>query len=679
MKNQTNIKKLYNKQKELWQKANIDIFGLTNQYTLEKCLDKYWINGTNLLKEKLLTGTLSNQDLMVDNSWGLELGNGSIWLTGLFNLNSVEKKRLVKLPIVTDIGYKINDIEYALRIKAEPNNFLIRKKHGKIRLSIPTKDGKKKYVIFENGKWSDNKDHFNHIHPENYRYLSAIINESVNKNNYIQALEKMPEYDMHSTIYFTYTWSDIVKNLVLFSKKNVDPVTNNTIAYTSLLKKQSYYGDTNKAIDFVIVESKLEELLTTREISYVRKIKGSSYVPAFYFTDTVNLFDIYKTPTSGLAGRNRLLLDDLYIEGSTIKSDKYITNQWEIIFNSRKKQNLSCLSIAPYNYLNDAKRIMMLSKHRTQAVPVIGENSDLTHGVEARILFADIGVYNNGDSIIISESFAKRLETNIFYTFKTRIKHGWEVGDTLTPDDLLLIDYRDRYRKWKDIKVVTVKKNSITISAKDPFMVGDKLSNYHGSKGIVSLILPDDEMPCLIKDASDNMLSGPVDIIVSGLSIYKRKSLGQLVESVTKAIGIDELPINKLLLYKDKIKDFDKKSKFKFKGKTFQAPCGINTIIRLNHDAWTKISMSPNYDKSNKSNLHLAEMETLNLAARGYTNILQETANRDLNHNPSAERDALYAQKTGIMDFKPNNLDRFDQYLKFLGFDVSVEEGFSND
>ena len=54
---------------------------------------------------------------------------------------------------------------------------------------------------------------------------------------------------------------------------------------------------------------------------------------------------------------------------------------------------------------------------------------------------------------------------------------------------------------------------------------GDKLSNRHGSKGVVSQILPDEDMPHL-QDGT------PVDLVFSFLGLHTRMNLGQLREAV---------------------------------------------------------------------------------------------------------------------------------------------------
>jgi DNA-directed RNA polymerase beta subunit len=62
--------------------------------------------------------------------------------------------------------------------------------------------------------------------------------------------------------------------------------------------------------------------------------------------------------------------------------------------------------------------------------------------------------------------------------------------------------------------------------------VGDKLTGMHGNKGIVSLILPDNQMPY-------NKNSGkPADILINPASVTSRINLGQLMETVASKIAV---------------------------------------------------------------------------------------------------------------------------------------------
>jgi DNA-directed RNA polymerase subunit beta len=65
---------------------------------------------------------------------------------------------------------------------------------------------------------------------------------------------------------------------------------------------------------------------------------------------------------------------------------------------------------------------------------------------------------------------------------------------------------------------------NVGVRANVPMMVGDKLSNRFGGKGVISDIIPDDKMP---RDAQDR----PIDVILSPLGIISRTNSSQLLEA----------------------------------------------------------------------------------------------------------------------------------------------------
>ncbi len=66
-----------------------------------------------------------------------------------------------------------------------------------------------------------------------------------------------------------------------------------------------------------------------------------------------------------------------------------------------------------------------------------------------------------------------------------------------------------------------------TIEEERALEIGDKLSNRHGGKGVVSAIVADDQMPCFI-DASGQ--HRPTEIILNPLGVLARLNVGQLYE-----------------------------------------------------------------------------------------------------------------------------------------------------
>jgi len=64
----------------------------------------------------------------------------------------------------------------------------------------------------------------------------------------------------------------------------------------------------------------------------------------------------------------------------------------------------------------------------------------------------------------------------------------------------------------------------VWVAQKRKISVGDKMSGRHGNKGVVSIILPEEDMPFL-PDGT------PVDIVLNPLSVPSRMNIGQVLES----------------------------------------------------------------------------------------------------------------------------------------------------
>jgi len=69
-----------------------------------------------------------------------------------------------------------------------------------------------------------------------------------------------------------------------------------------------------------------------------------------------------------------------------------------------------------------------------------------------------------------------------------------------------------------------IKRVEVEIAQLRKVRAGDKLAGRHGNKGIISKILPAEEMPFL-EDGT------PVDIILSPLSVVSRMNIGQILET----------------------------------------------------------------------------------------------------------------------------------------------------
>jgi len=200
-------------------------------------------------------------------------------------------------------------------------------------------------------------------------------------------------------------------------------------------------------------------------------------------------------------------------------------------------------------------------------------------------------------------------------------------------------------RKNKDEMEVGVNEIiKVTIAQKRNIKVGDKMTGRHGNKGIVSKILPVEDMPFMADGT-------PVDIVLNPLGVPSRLNIGQLLEVhlglVAKALGwkvatpvfngATEQDIQKLLeengLPRDgKMQLYDGRTGEPFENKT---TVGYMYMLKLHHMVDTKIharstgayslvTQQPLGGKAQFGGQRMGEMEVWALEAYGAAHILQE-------------------------------------------------------
>ncbi len=81
----------------------------------------------------------------------------------------------------------------------------------------------------------------------------------------------------------------------------------------------------------------------------------------------------------------------------------------------------------------------------------------------------------------------------------------------------------EKIRKGDELPVGVNKLVKVYIMNKCKISVGDKISGRHGNKGVVSRILPEEDMPYLADGT-------PVEIVLNPLSVPSRMNIGQLME-----------------------------------------------------------------------------------------------------------------------------------------------------
>jgi len=82
----------------------------------------------------------------------------------------------------------------------------------------------------------------------------------------------------------------------------------------------------------------------------------------------------------------------------------------------------------------------------------------------------------------------------------------------------------DRIRRGDELPAGVLKRVVVYVATKRKLQVGDKMAGRHGNKGIVSRIMPEEDMPFLEDGRS-------VDVVLNPLGVPSRMNVGQLLET----------------------------------------------------------------------------------------------------------------------------------------------------
>jgi DNA-directed RNA polymerase subunit beta len=101
--------------------------------------------------------------------------------------------------------------------------------------------------------------------------------------------------------------------------------------------------------------------------------------------------------------------------------------------------------------------------------------------------------------------------------------------------DRMLEERVGRLRRGDDLPPGVIKMVKVYVAVKRKLSVGDKMAGRHGNKGVVSRILPEEDMPYL-PDGT------PVEIVLNPLGVPSRMNVGQILEThlgwAARALGL---------------------------------------------------------------------------------------------------------------------------------------------
>ncbi len=279
----------------------------------------------------------------------------------------------------------------------------------------------------------------------------------------------------------------------------------------------------------------------------------------------------------------------------------------------------------------------------------------------------------------VGEDARKNLDANGIIKIGTEVKEGDILVGKVTPkgvqeltseEKLLHAIFGEKTREVRDtslrvehgaggvvhdVKVYT-KENSdelpsgvskvirVYIIQKRKIQVGDKMSGRHGNKGVISLVLPEEDMPYLPDGR-------PVDVMLNPLGVPSRMNIGQILElhlgMAGKRLGVHyATPVFDSASWEE-IQEQMKEAKMSEDGKTIlyngrtgepfdqRISVGVMYMVKLHHmvddklharatGPYSLVTQQPLGGKAQFGGQRFGEMEVWALYAYGAANVLQE-------------------------------------------------------
>ena len=101
--------------------------------------------------------------------------------------------------------------------------------------------------------------------------------------------------------------------------------------------------------------------------------------------------------------------------------------------------------------------------------------------------------------------------------------------------DGMFEERKSRLRRGDDLPPGVIKMVKVYVAVKRKLSVGDKMAGRHGNKGVVSKVLPEEDMPYLPNGT-------PVEIVLNPLGVPSRMNVGQILEThlgwAARALGL---------------------------------------------------------------------------------------------------------------------------------------------
>ncbi len=251
-----------------------------------------------------------------------------------------------------------------------------------------------------------------------------------------------------------------------------------------------------------------------------------------------------------------------------------------------------------------------------------------------------------------------------------------------------------RLRRGDELPPGVIKWVKVFIAMKRKVQVGDKMAGRHGNKGVVSRVLPEEDLPYLADGT-------PVDVVLNPLGVPSRMNVGQILEThlgwAAKVLGIHvatpvfdgttETDIKNLLAEaklpsSGQTRLYDGKTGEAFRG---EVTVGQMYMLKLHHlvddkiharsnGPYSLVTQQPLGGKAQFGGQRLGEMEVWALQSYGAASTLQEflTVKSDDVAGRSRIYEAIVKGEPFLEAGLPESFNVLIKELQSLGLDVEL-------
>jgi len=254
----------------------------------------------------------------------------------------------------------------------------------------------------------------------------------------------------------------------------------------------------------------------------------------------------------------------------------------------------------------------------------------------------------------------------------------------------------DRIRRGDELPAGVLKRVVVYVATKRKLQVGDKMAGRHGNKGIVSRIMPEEDMPFLEDGRS-------VDVVLNPLGVPSRMNVGQLLEThlgwAAKVLGFHcETPVFNGATEQE-IRDLLKEAGLPQDGKAVvmdghtglpfeqKVTVGYIYMLKLNHlvdekiharsiGPYSLVTQQPLGGKAHFGGQRFGEMEVWALEAYGAAFTLQEmlTVKSDDVTGRSRIYEAIVKGEQALSPGIPESFNVLVKELQGLCLDIRMEK-----